>query len=181
MSRKTILIDSDDTQTEFVEPLLQLYNNKYDDNIHISDITDWNIHKFIKEDCNNIFKEFVDYDFIMNSNPISNSIYVINRLHQKYNIVFLSAVFPTNVLARHDKLSSMFDWYNYADNLIIATNKSLVHGDVLIDDRFSNHSSSVKHSILFDRPWNEKYKLNSNMYRMDNWLEIEKKIYELLD
>lgn len=181
MNKKTILIDCDDTQTEFVKPLLDLYNKKYDDNLQFDDITDWEIHKFLKPTCKNIFQEFANDTFIMDCFPIVNSVQVINRLHKRYDIIFLSAVYHSNVSPRFYKLSSMFNWYDWSKNTIIASRKDLIHGDVLIDDCFSNHSSSVKHSILFDRPWNEKYKLNSNMYRMDNWLEIEKKIYELLD
>lgn len=181
MNKKTILIDCDDTQTDFVEPLLELYNQKYNDNIQIESIVDWNIHNFLKKDCENIFKEFADCDFIMSCNPIENSIDVINRLHDKYNIFFVSAVHPSSVESRDKKLQSMFGWYNYSTNLMITSNKKLIKGDILIDDCFSNHGGSANYSILFDRPWNSYFVENDNMYRSGDWLEIEKLVYKLLD
>ncbi len=60
-------------------------------------------------------------------------------------------------------------------HVVIANNKSLVKGDVLIDDGLHNLYNGSYKKVLFDKPWNRKVddsKLTDIIHRVYNWDEI---------
>ena len=56
---KTILCDVDEVINNLVEKILVEYNKQYNDSLTLNDITDWEVKKFIKPECENIFTEYV--------------------------------------------------------------------------------------------------------------------------
>ena len=67
-------------------------------------------------------------------------------------------------------------------NVIVAHNKSLVCGDVLVDDGLHNLYEGSYIKVLFDKPWNQnvdKSKLADTIHRIYNWEEIVKFIERL--
>ncbi len=67
-------------------------------------------------------------------------------------------------------------------HVIVTSNKSLVKGDVLVDDGLHNLYEGSYIKVLFDKPWNrevDKDKLTDIIHRIHNWDEIVKLIEEL--
>ena len=173
----------DSTVFHFVSELLDRYNRKYGDNVTHEDILDWEIRNHINNKEVDIIREFANGNFIYNTKPLPNAIQIINELKDKYHIIFLTASHPVQMYAKHIKLAKYFDWYDYRENLIISSKKSLCKGYALIDDALHNvvGNDSVEHRILLDKPWNRKNDdVATNLIRVSNWLDI-KHVLEFLE
>ena len=164
-------IDLDDTLFDFVPLVLDKYNKAYNDNLQDKDITNFGTNLFIKKECKDIFAEFVDDKLIANCKPKENAVEVINWLHSKYDIVFVTAAYPYTVKARHELLKQTFSWYE-RKHLFVCPNKTLLNLNFLIDDCLDNHIGGKYCSIIYSAPWNNNIQPKL-MFRADNWLEVK--------
>ena len=60
-------------------------------------------------------------------------------------------------------------------HVIVANNKSLIKGDILVDDGLHNLYEGSYIKVLFDKPWNRnvnKNKLTDIIHRVHNWKEL---------
>lgn len=176
--RMTILCDIDCVVNNLVSALLAKYNEKYNDSLTLDDITDYDITQFVKPECENIFKEFCTDEFLENLELQPKAKEVIEELIQYHDLYFVSSTFPSHVCAKDQWLQKNIKWYD-SSKLIICRNKTLVHGDVLIDDCLGNfvfdpRKCPVRLNIVFDRPWNHNYNVdNANTIRANGWEEIK--------
>lgn len=71
------------------------------------------------------------------------------------------------------QLLEMYPYLKWED-VIVASDKSLVNGDIMIDDGTHNlETTSCDLPILFDRPHNRSYNdLAAGMVRVETWDEI---------
>ena len=173
MDKLKIGIDMDETINTFIHDLIEKYNDRYDDILTFNEVFDYNIRKFLKPECKDIFAEFCDNEFMSNLKLVAGAKNVIDKLHETEDIYFVTAGYPETVFARHKWLKRHFEWYNHG-NLIICTNKQMLKLDVLIDDHYDNLINGCYRSILIDKPWNRKY----NTIRAYNWFEVPQKINE---
>lgn len=158
----------DETINAFIYNLLYTYNERYNDNVKFDDINDYDISKFLKFECKNIFAEFCDNEFMSSLKLVHGAKDVIDRLHRFDDVYFVTAGYPETVLARHVWLSKHFKWYS-SKNLIICNNKQMLMLDILIDDHYDNLVGGTYEPILIDKPWNKKYNVQT---RVCSWFEI---------
>lgn len=182
---KTILCDIDEVVNNLIEELLRKYNEKYNDKLTLDDITEWEIKKFLKPECKNIFEEFCSDEFLYSLKLQPKAKEVIKKLMGKYNFYFVSSKSPGHVEVTDKWLKCHFEEYD-STMLVICKDKHLVHGDILIDDCLGNFTtdnnkvSPVKYNLIFDKPWNRSYSEdNVRTYRVHDWGEIEKLINKL--
>lgn len=60
-------------------------------------------------------------------------------------------------------------------HVIVTNNKSLIKGDILVDDGLYNLYEGSYLKVLLDKPWNrnvDKSKLTDIVHRVYNWDEI---------
>lgn len=166
-----ILVDIDETLNDLIETLLTIYNEKYNDNVQITDITEYYIQKFLKPECVNIFTEFMSCDLIKNLHINEFAEEALNKAAEKHDIYFITAAFPQSVVPKHKWLLKHFKFYNLK-NLIVCHDKSLIQGDIIIDD-CSEHveKSPCMHKIVFDKAWNKDCKCQ---YRLKTWADFDK-------
>ena len=164
----TIFCDIDGVVNDLIEKLLEKYNIKYNDNITKDDITEYRIQPFLKEECSNIFVEFMTDNLIERTSVLDGAVDVITKLMERHNFYFLSATYPQNIKSKNDWLKANFPLYKES-MLITCSNKKLLHGDILIDDCIDNLNSNIKLNILFDQPWNRQL---SKHPRAFTWEEV---------
>ena len=173
MDRKIIGIDMDDTLYDFVKPLLLLHNARFRVNIKESEITDYEIQKFLSPFCKNLFNEFANEDFFEKIKIKKNNIESINNLQKTNKIYFVTAGAPKTAQYRHKLLQRTFSWYKH-NNLIIIGNKKLLDIDYLIDDCPHYVAACTRYlSILMSRPWNKNC-LGEGFVRINSFKEFEK-------
>ncbi|MEG1620618.1 MAG: hypothetical protein RR322_01780 [Oscillospiraceae bacterium] len=158
----------------FVAKLLELYNAKYNDNLVFSNITDYNINKFLKPECKNIFQEFADDSFIHSLSISQGTIEFLKWANEYGELVFITAGHPNTIKSRHSVLAKNLDFYN-SKYLWRGENKKLLKCDYLIDDCIDNLKGNFANTICINRPWNKTGYVD---LRVDGFFEIKKYILE---
>lgn len=166
----TILCDIDGVVNDLVEKLLEKYNIKYNDDLTKEDIKEYRIQPFLKEECSDIFKEFMSDNLIERMSPLPGSVEVITKLMETYNFYFITSTYSINIKAKSDWLKANFPLYT-EKMLITCHDKALIHGDILIDDCLNNLHNGIK-NIVFDQPWNRKNTYLNDVIRVFSWEEI---------
>ena len=176
-----ILCDLDSVVIDLMPAWLALYNADYHDNLKPSDITGWNTHLFVKDECGKKVYEYLsDPHLYENCLPVSWSLWGVSQLRDAgHRVVFLTAA---NSSSMGQKLEWLYEWgylpkksAGDTSDFIAAKDKSLIRGDIMIDDGLHNldawagngpyHASK----ILFDQPWN---KHDTQYKRAIDWKEV---------
>ena len=154
MNKKPIVaIDLDDVCWEFVIPLLDKYNLRYDDWVSYGDIVDWDIHKFLKPECENIFEEFCTEGFFEELFIPASVSGWLSALNVIADIKFVSACASETVPWRAALLRRELDFYT--DNMLVKLkDKELIKADYLVDDNADNCKNFDGRTFLISRPWN---------------------------
>lgn len=150
-------IDLDDVCWEFVRPLLEEYNLKYNDNVDYEDITDWNIHKFLKPECKNIFKEFATEEFFEKLRIPPSIAGWLAALNGIADIKFVTAASSRTIPWRYKLLKRELDFFK-DDMLVKLTDKKLMSCSYFIDDNSENckavENFDMALTLQIARPWN---------------------------
>lgn len=164
-----ILVDVDSTVADLMTEWLRRYNIDYRDNLSAEHITDWDMTQFVKREAK--IYDYLKLPSLYHSvNPIKGAKKGVDYLREMgWRVVFVSAgLWNANKkfewLKKHGFLASEKDF-------VVAYDKSLVQGDVLIDDKIDNIKDFRGAGILFTQPWNTNWVTGR---RMDSWREISK-------
>ena len=173
-----ILVDVDDTTLDLHgEWITNRYNRDYNDNLIRSSVKTWNVDYYVKPECG---KKIYDYlkqnNLYSNVKPIDYAVWGIQRLRDLgHRIVFVTAYFnEQKVECLHNNgLLKEYPYndgrWNTATDVIMANDKSLIKGDILIDDRYEN-VEKFGSGIIFSQPWNES--CGNKFPRLGGWIDI---------
>lgn len=105
--------------------------------------------------------------------PLPDAVDVMRLLCQKYETYILTATWPTDDDCYVEKMNWIKNWLPFFDlhNVITTWNKSLIRGDVLIDDAPRFLETYNAETIAYDFPYNRHVKTT---YRAQNWRDIGK-------
>jgi 5'(3')-deoxyribonucleotidase len=173
---KVILLDVDDIIFDLVPIWIRKYNKDYSDNLKVSQISDWNIKRFVLKDCGKKIYDYIKTPDIYDSiKPVKDSLWGVDTLKTLgCRVVFVTVNNYGN--AKYDLLLK----YGYMDSgrdFVVAEDKALVKSGVLLDDNFQNVKDFGENGWLMSRPWNLKYKYSN---RVKNWKDFVKKISPLM-
>jgi 5'-nucleotidase len=172
---KDVLVDIDGVCIDMLPELLKYYNSEYDDNVQVADITDWGITNFIKPECGEkIYKWFYDPILYEQALPIPGALDGIEKLKSMgCRVVYVTSGVNTgkiDCMKRHGFL----DPKRFSDpDLIIAHDKSFIHGDFMVDDYIKNLKSNnhTAYRILFTQLHNIEVEWPLP-YRANGWNEV---------
>lgn len=153
---------------------LRRYNNDWDDDLSVDEITEWSLLPFVKPECGKkIYSYLNDVDFYDNLYIDGECLWGVRKLQElpSTRVVFLSAgiagaLGKYKILNRHALISTEKDF-------ICASDKSLVYGDAMIDDYEENIFSFQQRNpkgtgLLFDALYNR----HVEMTRVRSWYGI---------
>jgi 5'(3')-deoxyribonucleotidase len=172
---KRILVDVDCVIADLMPAWLSLYNRDYEDHLTVEDITQWGMESLVKPECG---KEIYNYLWMASLyddvEPIDGAISSIRwlRIHN-YDVRFVtSGVHAGKVgwLGRYGFLLGDGD-LRYSPSLVIAHDKSLIKGDIMIDDNLKNLNGFSGTGIIFGQPWNDNH--STGFFRADGgWPDV---------
>lgn len=168
-----ILVDVDGVVADLCSEWLAMYNKDYDDSVTPHDITRWATHEFVKPECGDKIYNYLWLDELYdNVKPIAGSQEGVAQLRAMgHRVVFLtSGIQPAKIrwLHRHGFLTA--EMWQQEKDVIIAHDKSLIRGDVLIDDGPHNFEGFNGIRILFNQPWNQ----GARIPRVRGWRGVVK-------
>ena len=175
-----LLVDVDDTTLDLhTEWIQNRYNVDYKDKLLRKDIKTWNIDKYVKPECGNKIYDYLDdKDLYKNIKPLAGAVEGIQKLRELgHRIIFVTAYFnEQKAKCLHD--NGLLKEYPYNDgrwntctDVIMANDKSLIKGDLLIDDRYEN-VKKFGSGIVFAQPWNENLDIDGEFIRTKGWDDI---------
>jgi 5'(3')-deoxyribonucleotidase len=175
-----IFVDVDDVVLNLLKEWLRLYNLDYGENLKPSDIKDWYVHKFVNPKCGNKIYDYLSlpklYDNVL---PFPHALSTINYLRDElgHRIIFATKeVEMRNVSYRKfERLEQLGFNPNFNDYVEIK-DKSLLLGEVLVDDGIHNVTSFVGRGLLFTRAHNEAFEWKD---RVSSWDEVKSVIEEM--
>lgn len=177
MHKPRILLDLDDTITDFLDELVNRYNIKYGTNYTKEHCYKWEINEIFEH---NILELIDEEDFFENVKPKPDAVKYIEKwiTEGKYDIfIVTSCLRPENYIRKVEWLKANIPSFPLG-RIIPITEKSAVWGDVLVDDRpknlqewRDNSIGDIKLCLMFDAPHNRKcfnYMRVTNFEYLDN-------------
>lgn len=183
MSKKTILIDLDDTLNSLVPKWLELYNKDFGDNLKQENILSWNIVDYVKPEAKKVFFDYILQDGFFQQLDIQPYAYETTKwLSNYFNIYIVTAYHPKTCWDKAQWVTKNLPHINN-HNIIFCNHKGLIKGDYLIDDGLHNvlefkNTNTFGLPLVFDKPWNQH--LENKFIRVKDWLEIREWFEEWL-
>lgn len=165
----TILVDIDSTITNFGETLLYCLNDTYDTKYNYNDIVSYNWFEktFTKPWLPTEYEFFWD-DVEVNPASVSTIESWVKQGHQ----VYLVTASHFNPMLSY-KIKRTLEPFNpkliNEHNVVVAQDKSIIRGDLMIDDCVDNLVDFNGTRICYAQPWNEYY---GGSLRFSDWNKI---------
>lgn len=158
MKDLTILCDVDEVVADLLGEWIRRYNREYGDCLTPGDCTCWDMTQHVVPECGDkIYKFLGDPDIYDDVDPIPGAVEGVRALRAKgHRVVFVTSANPATMRGKVRWLENrdLLDGSPRPSDLIIAHDKSLIRGDVLIDDGLHNVLGSPNTTILFSRAHN---------------------------
>ena len=158
-----ILVDQDDVLADFEEAFKEEWTKRYPDRIivpleeRLSFYIFENYPDEYKEDIIDIYKS---EGFYRNMQPIEGGLEAVKYLAKKNDVFICTSPMDTSRFCASEK----YDWVKHhlgeewTRKLILTKDKTLVYGDILIDDKpeiTGKRKNPFWEHILYTRPWNK--------------------------
>lgn len=142
-----ILIDIDEILYSLISEGLEIYNKKYNKQLKPSDINEYVVSKEILECLGEVKYKRGDKDNAIN--------YVKELISMGHDVYLLTASMKENLMDKIAWVEKNLPELSY-EKMIIAKNKHLVHGDVIVDDyQWNIIGHPAKYKFLMDAPHNQ--------------------------
>jgi len=168
----TVFVDVDDVCAVLWPVWYTRYNSDYKDNLSDERVTDWNTHNFVKPECGIKIYEYLKdpslYDFVI---PREHAKWGVNRLRDMgFRVIFATST-PIETAGRKFHWLKQWEFNPEIREYIEIGDKSLLHGDFMIDDCYGNVKGFSGQGYLLSRPWNIKHTWH---HRVTDWIEFVK-------
>lgn len=176
-----ILFDADDVAEMLLESWVKMLNDKYGTSVSVDDVTDWDVSlAFPTLEKQQIYGVLQDEALWANLAPMPGAQKYLKQLYDEgHELYMVTATDYRTCRVKIERILELFPFLD-ADHIIIAQNKQMIAGDVLIDDGPHNLIGGSYFCILFDQPHNRKFREKEyGIFRAVNWEQVYKIIEEL--
>ncbi len=178
----TILVDMDDTIEQLLKAWVRGVNETYGRSVAYDDVRSWDVSAaYPGLSWEQVYEIPMRPGFWKTVEPIPGAAEVLQRLMAAGHRVYIVTATPHESVPEkmNDLLFRYFPFLSW-EQVIIAANKQLIRGDVLIDDGIHNLEGGDYVKLLMTAPHNRSYDAQANgMIRVHNWAEIEEIIARL--
>lgn len=166
--KKRLLVDMDGVLADIYQ---QAINFEYKENGRLIQLKD-----VVGEDeivaFPNAAKHVRQSGFFRTAPLISNAFEIMEQLNDQYDLFIVSATmeFPNSLEEKYYWLAEHFPFIPWK-KIVFCGSKTVVQGDILIDDHYKNLDPFENRTLLFSQPHNMNRSDNGHE-RVNNWLEI---------
>ena len=171
----TILFDADDVAENLLNCWVDLLNERYGTSVAFEDVKDWDMTiAFPTLTKQQVFGVLLDDELWHRLEPMPGSQCVLQKWYdQGHQLYMVTASDYRTCKVKVERILQMFPFLDW-EHIILASNKQMVHGDILIDDGIHNLVNGDYFKILFNRPHNcgldvEKY----DIHRAETWDDVD--------
>lgn len=117
--------------------------------------------------------------FYRNLKPLPGAVEAVHEMETLgHTVFFCTSPYDTNPTCADDKRASVAEHFGaqYRKKVIITSDKTLIRGDILIDDKPEMYGAlaPVWDHVIFTQPYNEH--INDSRIRIKDWSEYQKAI-----
>jgi 5'-nucleotidase len=174
-----ILVDVDNTLADFDVALLDAWRKLYPEEyfVPLEERRNFHTHKDYPEHLHDKIRELChSKGFIRSLPPISGGVEAVKSMVKEgYDVRFCTSpllTYENCVLEKYQWIEEHFG-ETYVDRIIFTRDKTLIHGDILIDDRpeITGVVTPTWEHILYDRAYN-RHITDKRRLTWDNWREV---------
>lgn len=172
LNKSRIVLDMDDVIADLLTSWIEVVNFCEEEYVQLQDVTSWDIEKYFN--CGKRVFDYLNYDLYRNLKPIKGSQYGVRMLQENYDvyIVTVSTTHKDSLLAKIEWLEEYFP-YIKKEKIVLLGDKSIVQGDIIIDDSIKNLERFNGRKILFNSCHNQG---NDQFERVNGWEEVLAKL-----
>lgn len=149
-----IAIDLDGVIWDLVPPWVARYNELYNDNILVEEITDYDMSKVLKKATpDQIFNILEEEGFWNKVYPFEHSFEYLKKLNDEYEVYVATKTYYSTFCHKVSRLIELFPFLN-PNQVICINNKQLLKVDYLVDDYVNNLIGGTYGKIIIDAPYN---------------------------
>lgn len=180
-NKLTILVDMDDVLEHFVDNWIFAINEKFDRNVDPKTLNSWEILHLYPGISELEMEQILESpDFWKKVKPIDGAVETMKKLIDDGHDVYVatSSWYKTLVPKMDEVLFKYFDFLKW-DKVIVAKDKWMIRGDVVIDDGIHNLKNRDDNSLklLFTATHNKSYDAEANGFiRVNNWKDVYREI-----
>ncbi len=182
MNHLKILFDADDVAEDLLGCWVKRLNERYGTKVMPSDVVEWDMTRaFPTLTKEQIYGVLQDEGIWANLQPIPGAQEYLQQLHQEGHELYM--VTATDCRTCGAKVRRILELFPFLDveHIVIAHQKQMVLGDVLIDDGPHNLVGGRYFRILFDQPHNRGFdEKKHGIFRAVGWAEVYRLIHENL-
>ena len=175
MRKLTILVDMDDVLNNLLEVWLNQLNCAYDLMVRYQDIRKWDMRLYFPTLTEKqIYKPLESSYFWLRVGPKPGARKaLVDLIEQGHVVKVVTASRPRSVYPKlNNCLFYHYPFLTYKD-VIVASDKTMIRGDVLVDDRQDNLIGGEYQGILFAAPHNEDFEAEKHgLIRANEWKDV---------
>lgn len=179
---RRIAIDFDSTLFPSMERVIELYNQRHNTNLELSQIITYDLHESLPaEIADELLDLFVDKEVYNCLQPYKGAVRVIKMLVEQGNEIYVATSTDVRNMEWKEELLQKYFPFIPKNNLIRIHNKALLNVDILIEDKLDNLQNTFADRVCFDQPWNQDddFDYVYSVYRVHHWGEIINVINEI--
>jgi 5'(3')-deoxyribonucleotidase len=171
---KILLLDVDGVVANFGQYYLDIVESKLGYKYNISDLVEWNYWDVMK--LSEYERQIIDHELHLPGcasrlEPHEGAVAGVLGLIEVCDVRFVTAPLRGNSTWVYDRNLWLREYFGFevADRTIYAQDKSLIYGDIFVDDKISNLSD-----WRFGVPiiWDHLYNRGCEFRRMSDWSEL---------
>lgn len=173
--QKRLIIDMDDVLADASGKILRIFNERNNLDLNKDFFEDKEFYPYVRQ------SHFISYrdelfkpGFFTDLEVFPDAVEVVKSLSEKYEVFIVSAAteFPNSLTEKVRWLELHFPFISW-QNMVFCGDKSIVRGDVMIDDHARNFEKFAGEKLLFHSIHNTQ---TPGHRRVRNWKEV----YEIL-
>lgn len=168
---KRLIIDMDDVLADTGAKILKIFNEKNNLNIDKAYFEDKDFYSLVRDGKYVSYRDqLFEPGFFRDLEVFPNAVEVVEELQKKYEIYIVSAAveFPTSLFDKYEWMQEHFPFISWK-NIVFCGDKSIVHGDIMIDDHARNFENFSGEKLLFHSMHNTQVQ---GFKRVRDWKEI---------
>lgn len=174
MNKLTVLVDMDDTLENLCETWVGYLNERHGTNVHIDDVKEWDMTKaFPTLSKAELFAPLYEEELWKRVKPLPGSVeYVKRLLDDGHKVIVVTASHQNTVAYKLNNVLFRYFPFLTTNDVVVAYQKQLIRGDVLIDDAPHNLIGGEYKGILMNASHNKQFDAKAaGFIRVANWEE----------
>jgi 5'-nucleotidase len=167
--KKRLIIDMDGVLADVYKQFISMEENESGNKINLANL----IGKEEYEAFKNGRKHVNTKGFFRNVPLMKDAEEVLKKLNENYEVFIVSAAmeFPGSLQEKYDWLKEYFSFIGW-QQIVFCGSKTVIQGDIMIDDHYKNLDNFKGQTILFTQPHNDGHDDRGHT-RVRTWNDIK--------